>query len=284
MQSLSEIRQLLESHSLSPRHALGQNFLIDHNLIRKLVDAAGVGAGDVVLEVGPGTGALTEELLARGCCVVAVEIDRGLAGLLGERFEAASGKSHAGAGQGAGTLTLINTDALAGKRTLAPDVAQAIGGRPFKLVANLPYAAATPIISTILLDHPRCAGLYVTIQKEVAERILARPGTKDYGPLSIVAQLMGEPRMIATLPLECFWPRPKVTSAMVGLVRRESIAVDDPRRFADFCQKLFEQRRKQLGAVLGRNRPFPQGIDPAARAEALSIQQLIELFRSQPES
>ena len=263
---------MLDSHSLAPRHSLGQNFLIDHNLIRKLVDAAGVSSADTILEVGPGTGALTEELLSRGAQVIAAELDQGLAGLLREHF------------QGQPRFSLIEGDALETKRSLAPAITQSLAGRGFKLVANLPYAAATPIISNLLLDYPSCTGLYVTIQREVADRLMASPGSKDYGAHSVIAHVTSTQKLIATLPLECFWPRPKVTSAMIGLERRAAPLVDNPHAFADFVQKLFEQRRKQLGAVLGRNHPFPQGVDPNARAESLSIAQLIELFAVRAEA
>jgi 16S rRNA (adenine1518-N6/adenine1519-N6)-dimethyltransferase len=275
MQSLTQIRELLESRGLAPRHALGQNFLIDHNLIKKLVDAAHVSPNDTVLEVGPGTGTLTEELLARGATVIAGELDKGLASLLRDRFADEP------------RFTLVEGDALETKRALNPAITDLLGDRPFKLVANLPYAAATPVMSTLLLNHPRCSGLYVTIQREVADRLTAKAGTKEYGPLSIIAQLTATPRLIATLPLECFWPRPKVTSAMIAIERRPGEPATpnpqsaiEPQPFADFVQSLFEKRRKQLGAILGRAFPFPQGIPPTARAESLAIPQLIDLFKA----
>jgi 16S rRNA (adenine1518-N6/adenine1519-N6)-dimethyltransferase len=269
MQTLSDIRRILESRGLAPRKSLGQNFLIDHNLIRKLVDAAAVGPGDSVLEVGPGTGALTEELLERGCRVVAAELDRGLSEHLREHFAARGSQ-----------FTLVEGDCLADKRTLAPEVLTALGAGPFKLVSNLPYGAATPVMSILLTDHPRCAGLFVTIQREVADRLLAGPGSKDYGTLGILAQVAAEVQLIARLPPECFWPRPEVTSAMVSLVRRPVPLVEGVRGFADFCQRLFEKRRKQLGAVLGRDRVWPEGIGPTDRAESLTIGQLIALYRA----
>jgi 16S rRNA (adenine1518-N6/adenine1519-N6)-dimethyltransferase len=299
MQPLSQIRQLLAQHNLSPRHALGQNFLIDHNLIKKLVDAAHVAPNDLILEVGPGTGALTEELLSRHAQVIAAELDPGLATLLRDHFKdyispnPQPGSAVAAATpipnpQSHPTFTLLEGDALHNKRALSPQITAALS-RPFKLISNLPYAAATPIISTLLLDHPLCTGLYITIQREVADRILAKPSTKDYGPLSIIAQLTSHPKLIATLPLECFWPRPKVTSAMISLERRpptDPLLAALPQSsilhaFADFTQQLFTKRRKQLGAILGRQCPFPMDISPTARAESLSISQLIALYNSQ---
>ncbi len=269
MQTLSDIKAILEKRGLSPRKAFGQNFLLDHNLIRKLVDSAALQPGDTVLEVGPGTGALTEELLARGCRVVAAEIDRGLAAHLREHFAPFADR-----------FTLVEGDCLADKRTLAPAILDALGPGPFRLVSNLPYGAATPVMSVLLINHPACVGQFVTIQREVADRLLAKPGSKDYGTLSVIAQVAAEVRLIATLPPECFWPRPDVTSAMVSLTRRPEPLAPDVRALAAFVQGLFEKRRKQLGAILGRERAWPAGIQPTDRAEALTVDQLIALHQS----
>lgn len=265
MQTLAQIKSLLEARGLSPRHQFGQNFLTDHNLIRKLVDAASLSPLDTVLEIGPGTGTMTEELLARGVRVVAAEIDRGLAALLRERFAADS------------RFTLVEGDCLASKHALAPALLDALGPGPFKLVSNLPYAAATPVMLTLLADTPACQGQFVTIQLEVAQRLAAPSGSRDFGTISVIAQAVASVKLIAKLPGECFWPRPDVTSAMVSLTPLEAPFTAHPRRLADFVQTLFEKRRKQLGAVLGREREWPAGISPNDRAEALSIPQLIAL-------
>ncbi|MFM9994586.1 MAG: 16S rRNA (adenine(1518)-N(6)/adenine(1519)-N(6))-dimethyltransferase RsmA [Phycisphaerales bacterium] len=270
MQTATQIKELLASRGLSPRKSLGQNFLIDHNLIRRLVEASGVGAGDVVLEVGPGTGTLTEELLARGCAVVACELDHGLAALLRERLAA-----HAAAGR----FTLVEGDCLASKRALSPDVVAALGGRAFRLVANLPYGAASPLMLALLCEHPACGSMHVTIQREVADRLLAAPGTEHYGTLGVVAQAVAGVTRVAALPPECFWPRPEVTSAMVSIARRAAPLTDDTRRLAEFCTRVFGARRKQLGTILGRKTPLPPGIGPGQRAEDLNVEQLIALSR-----
>lgn len=282
MQTLTEIKHLLESRGLRPKKSLGQNFLVDQNLIRKLVDCSGVGAGSLVLEVGPGTGTLTEELLARGCEVVACELDDELARLLAERIPALIGPGDAH------RFTLVHGDCLDGKRALSPLLTQALRGRPFALVANLPYAAATPLMSTILVDHPECPTLAVTIQREVAERLGASPGGKDYGALAVLAQSLAHVRPLATLPRECFWPRPDVTSAMVLLSRRAEPLVADPGALSAFLRDLFAHRRKQIGAVLGKGMdwqtvaaaPGCGEIIPTLRAEQLSVPQVVALGRA----
>lgn len=308
-QSLTSIKDLLAARGLAPKKSLGQNFLVDHNLIRKLVDVSGIQEGEIALEIGPGTGVLTDELLARNIRVIACELDNGLHILLQDRLapQIASGQ-----------LTLVHGDCLDGKRALNPDLrkllsetpspmgARAGGGSaiaesasfspianvkvsavpspPFRLIANLPYGAATPLITNLLLDYPNCSGQFVTVQKEVADRLGAAPDTADYGPLSVIAAATAHVEKIAKLPPECFWPRPDVTSAMIGIRRRPDPLTPRAHDLADFIQALFEQRRKQLGGVLREKfsvrDPFayPEGVSPKSRAENLSPQQLLALM------
>lgn len=287
MQSLSDIKRLLAERALSPKKSLGQNFLVDHNLIRKLVDAVGVTPGDLVLEVGPGTGTLTEELLARGARVIACELDDGLAAMLADR---AAANDFPGGG-GGDRLRVVHDDCISGPgKTLSPAVAAALrewgatdpSGPAFSLIANLPYGAGTPLVVTLLLHWPQCRRMGVTIQKEVADRLAAPPGSRDYGLVSVVAQSLAEVRKIASLPPECFWPRPDVTSAMVTLTRRPQPRSADPIALAEFCKRLFASRRKQLGSILGRTLAFPEGIDPAQRPEELSVEQIERLRLATP--
>ncbi|MBU6412284.1 MAG: ribosomal RNA small subunit methyltransferase A [Planctomycetes bacterium] len=272
-QTLTEIRRILEERGLKPKHALGQNFLIDQNLVRKLVDDAGVGAGDVVLEIGPGTGTLTDELVARGCVVIACELDANLAAHLRERFA------------GAGNFTLIEGDCLARKKELEPRVIEAIGGRGFSLVANLPYGAGTPVMMNLMTGFPACRGMWVTIQKEVGDRMLARPetGGGDMGPLAVVAQLLGTPALVAKLGPECFWPRPEIDSVMLRWVRDDSLGIQRPREFVEFVTELFSQRRKQLGGALKRlsidAARASEVVDPTMRAEQLTVKQFADLWK-----
>lgn len=277
VQTLSEIKSLLAQRGLTPKKSLGQNFLHDHNLIKKLVDAAGVGAGDVVLEVGPGTGALTVELLARGCHVVACELDDQLAGLLSETMPGVA--SSAG-----GSFALVHGDCLESKREMSREVKAALAGRAFTLVANLPYGAATPLMLSLLTRHPECRGLFVTVQREVADRLLAHVGEEAYGTISVVVAACAAGERVAKLPPECFWPRPEIDSAMVGLRRLAVPLTADLVGLADFTQRVFGQRRKQLGSVLGRTLTqsprWPGGILPSVRAESLSPAAIVGLFEA----
>lgn len=278
MQTLAEMKALLAAHGLAPKKRFGQNFLVDQNLLTKLVDAAGVGAGDVVLEVGPGTGTLTEALLERGAKVVACELDRDLCVILRERFKDAPG------------FVLVEGDCLAGKRAVSPDVLGALGDGSYKLVANLPYAAATPLLFALMLDHADCTLCAVTVQREVAERFLAEPGTKAYGPLSVARALTGTGERVAELGPACFWPRPEVDSAM-AVWTRSGGGVDAPgeaRKACDLAQTLFTQRRKHVRAAVKSLRKslkmenldpdaLPAGIAGETRVEALNPEDFVRL-------
>ncbi|MEM1330855.1 MAG: 16S rRNA (adenine(1518)-N(6)/adenine(1519)-N(6))-dimethyltransferase RsmA [Planctomycetota bacterium] len=279
MQSLAQIRELLDSAGLRPNKSLGQNFLVDHNLLAKLVDRAEVGDGDTVLEIGPGTGTLTEELLARDCRVIACELDRGLAALLRDRFRAQAEQ---------GVFALVEGDCLAGKRAVNPELLAAVRDRSFALVANLPYGAGTPLMLALMADHPSCGSMAVTVQQEVSDRLCARPGSKDYGVLAIVAALSGTPERIATLPPACFWPRPKVTSAMAMWTRRADGPSPQTLRGAAECARvLFTQRRKTLGAAwkslkVSCDLPRLEGADSTTRVESLPPQAFIALSDAVP--
>ncbi len=241
-QTLRTIRSLLEQAGLKPKHRFGQHFLIDLNLMRKMVRVAELCPDDVVLDVGAGTGSLTEMLLETGCRVIANELDRDLCALLEQRFG-----NHE-------RLTLIAGDCLASKHRLNPQLAEALASHEpgptgvRKLVANLPYSIATPLIMELLYFEPPVERMVFTIQKEVGQRLLARAGSAEYGPVSVVAQSLAQMRTVATLPASVFWPRPKVDSVMIDLRRKPAgqIPVADPRSFGAFVQKGFLHRRKVL--------------------------------------
>ncbi|MFI4882526.1 MAG: 16S rRNA (adenine(1518)-N(6)/adenine(1519)-N(6))-dimethyltransferase RsmA [Phycisphaerales bacterium JB064] len=267
MQTLAEIKALLEARGLRPKRSLGQNFLADHNLILKLVRACKVGPGDRVLEVGPGTGTLTEALLDTGAHVLSCELDDALADLLRERLG------------GHDTFRLVHGDCLHTKRSLNEEVAEWLGSGPFKLVANLPYGCATPLMSTLLLHYPACSIMGVTIQKELGDRLLAQPGGREYGPLSVIAQAVCEVEKLAHLPPACFWPRPQVDSSMLVLRRRET-PLCDPVVLSKVCEALFRQRRKRIAQplkeLIGGAAP-PEGVSPDMRAEEVSLEAFARL-------
>jgi 16S rRNA (adenine1518-N6/adenine1519-N6)-dimethyltransferase len=265
-QTLTQIKALLAEQGLRPKHKFGQNFLHDHNQLRKIMAAARIQPGDCVLEVGPGTGALTEQLLDAGADVVAVEIDRDLEPILRQRL--------------AQRITLHIGSALAGKHELSPEVLALLADRPFKLIANLPYNIASPLLANLAIDVPAMAMAVVMVQREVADRLTAEPGGKDYGPLGIIIQAMCAVQKVATLAPGCFWPPPKVGSAVVKLTRRPTPLTEDPQALADLLHRLFSKRRKQLGSILGRGAALPIGIDPAQRPEQLTLAQLEALART----
>jgi 16S rRNA (adenine1518-N6/adenine1519-N6)-dimethyltransferase len=272
-QTLSEIRALLAAAGLAPQYRFGQNFLVDLNLMRKLVAAADLEPGDVVFEVGPGTGSLTEMLLDAGVRVVAVEIDRGFQALLRERLGELA------------RFTLVQGDALASKHRVNPLVLSVLrenapaSGGAYKLVANLPYQIATPLLVDLLLTSLPFERLTCTIQKEVAERLIGEPRTDVYGPVSVLVQLLAEITPHALLPPTAFWPRPEVQSVMLTLRPRPAaeVCIADLPAFAAFVQRGFQQRRKMLRRLfrgwgeLALLAVFQQaGVSPNARPEELS--------------
>ncbi len=273
-QSKHEIQAMLAAANTSPRHRFGQNFMIDQNLVRLVADAGEVNAGELVIEVGPGTGTLTEELLSRGADVLAVEIDRDLAGMLREKFANEP------------RFRLIEGDALAGKHALNMELAAAVAasaGRPVKLVANLPYNIASPLVIELL--RAGVATLAFTVQKEVADRLKAAPGSDIYGMLSIMAQLLADVEVLRTLPPQAFWPAPTIESALVRLRRRDRLGQDSA-AFGVFAQKLFSARRKTLRKGLTQMGLDAQkllaicSIDPQSRPESLSAEATLALYRA----
>jgi len=276
-QTKHEIQAILARAGSEPRHRFGQNFMIDQNLVRLVADAGNVAPGDVVIEVGPGTGTLTEELLSRGGEVVAVEIDRDLAAALRERF---ASNPH---------FKLIQGDALAGKHGINEELRNHLAAvsrtaRPVKLVANLPYNIASPLVIDLLIEG---VGLLAfTVQKEVADRLRAAAGTDAYGPLTAMAQLLARVEVLRTLPPQAFWPAPKIDSALVRMTRDDRLG-PDARDVSRFVHQLFSFRRKTLRRALAQAGHdnvetlfAAQQIDPKCRPEVLSPQQLLSLFRA----
>ncbi len=278
-QTKTEIQALLGSVDTEPRHRFGQNFMIDQNLVRLIAASGEIAAAEVVIEVGPGTGTLTEELLATPAAkVVAVEIDRNLAGLLRERF---------GDNQ---RFELIEGDALSGKHELNGELlsvinAAATSAMRVKLVANLPYNIASPLVIDLLLAGVDL--LAFTVQKEVADRLRAAEGSDAYGPLSVMARLLSKVEILRTLPPQAFWPAPKIESALVRMVRQDQLG-DQARAFNRFVQKIFSARRKTLRKSMSiAGWPAEQmlqdtGLDGKKRPEEFSPLELHRLFKMLP--
>ncbi len=275
-QSKTQIQALLAQANTEPRHRFGQNFMIDANIVRAIADAGDVKSDDVIIEVGPGTGTLTEELLPRAGRVIAVEIDRDLSQMLLQRF-AENPK-----------FELIEGDALDGKHALNPTLVEVIRvakgmpeRRPVKLVANLPYNIASPLVIELLIEG--IDQLVFTVQKEVADRLKGQAGTNDFGPLTVVAQMLAKVEVMRTLPASIFWPPPKIDSALVRMHRVDQLG-DEARGFSKFVSALFSFRRKTLGKALSM---MDVEIDPAflagkekLRAEDFTPQAIWELYRA----
>jgi 16S rRNA (adenine1518-N6/adenine1519-N6)-dimethyltransferase len=264
VQTKREIQALLEQIGRRPVHRLGQNFMIDGNLLRLVAAAGEIAADDLVVEVGPGTGSLTEELLSAGCKVVAVEIDHHLAELLRVRLGDRP------------NFVLIEGDALEAKHALNPQLLAAIAGwKSVKLVANLPYQIASPLVIELLIAGATL--LAVTVQKEVGQRMAAAAGTEEYGPLSVMAQLLSDVEILRTLPPQAFWPMPRIESALVRMRRNDRLG-NQAGPFGRFLHSVFAYRRKTLRKALAQA-GYSAECDPTIRAEQLSPEQWLNLFK-----
>ena len=274
----ADIRRIADQAGIHPTKRLGQNFVIDPGTVRRIVRLAGVEPGQSVLEVGPGLGSLTLGLLEAGCLVTADEIDSGLARRLpqtvSERMPEALDR-----------LTVINRDAL----TLTPQLADDAGrSADLTLVANLPYNVATPIILTLLARFANLSRFLVMVQKEVADRLTAGPGSKVYGAPSLKLAWYGRATQAGRIGRHVFWPAPNVDSALVSFVRDEEghIGEDERTRIRVFAliDAAFGQRRKTLHAAL-KGLVSPEafkaaGIDPSRRGETMTIAEFAVLERA----
>jgi 16S rRNA (adenine1518-N6/adenine1519-N6)-dimethyltransferase len=269
----ADIRRIAAEAGISPTKKLGQNFVIDPGTVRKIVRESGIGSDDLVLEVGPGLGSLTLGILEVGAHLTAVEIDPPLAARLPSTVSEYNR-------DGANRLNIVNQDALLLQDTNLP---AEYGTTDFTLVANLPYNVATPILLTLLERFPHLTRFLVMVQKEVADRLVASPGTKIYGTPSAKLAWYGTAKRAGTIGRNVFWPAPNVDSALVLFIRDKAEARDMNSRASvfDLIDAAFQQRRKTLHAAL-RQRVGDQayalsGIDPTRRGETLGIDEFMRL-------
>jgi len=244
MQTKRQIQQLLSSAGIEPNKRLGQHFLIDLNLMRLLLDSAALRKNDVVLEVGCGTGSLTQELAERAGMVLAVEYDRTLAKIARRQLS------------GFKNVMIFNIDVLKNKNTITDSITEAMtlakdkyNGRVL-LVSNLPYNVASSVMMNLVTGPVKANGMYVTVQREVAERMAAGPGSKDYGILSIFLSVSGQVKIMRVLKTSVFWPQPQVESAMISFVRDEEKLgqIHDIEIFKDVVNLFMGHHRKMLKA------------------------------------
>ena len=280
--------EIIRKYGFGLKKKYGQNFLIDANILRKIVSSAGITDRDFVIEIGPGIGALTQYLAESAGRVVAVEIDRKLIPILEETLSEYD------------NVTVLNEDIL--KVDIAGLAGENNNGQTFKVVANLPYYITTPIIMGLFESHAPISDMTVMVQKEVAERMQAGPGSKDYGTLSLAVQYYSRPEIVMNVPPSCFMPRPGVGSAVIRLARLRDRPVEagDERMLFSIIRAAFNQRRKTLANALanapgltgegGRTLPLTReevhdvldkmGLSRTIRGEALNLEQFAEFSRN----
>ena len=268
---------VLQKYHFNFQKKFGQNFLIDTTVLDRIISSAEITKEDCVLEIGPGIGTMTQYLAERAGSVVAVEIDKALIPILEETL------------QDYDNVTVINDDIL--KVDINRLVEEKNGGRPIKVVANLPYYITTPIIMGLFESRVPLKSITIMVQKEVADRMQVGPGTKDYGALSLAVQYYAKPEIVAIVPPNCFIPRPNVASAVIRLTCHEKkpVEVKNEKGMFALIRASFNQRRKTLVNGLGNaGRPgitkesaaaalAQMGLSPTVRGEALTLEQFARL-------
>lgn len=269
--------EVLQKYNFAFQKRFGQNFLIDTHVLEKIIASAEITKDDFVLEIGPGIGTMTQYLAEAAGKVVAVEIDRNLLPILQETLADYD------------NVKVIHADVLS--LDLEKLVQEENGGRPIKVVANLPYYITTPIIMALFEQHVPLANVTVMVQKEVAARMKSGPGSKDYGALSLAVQYYAEPYIVANVPCNCFMPRPNVDSAVIRLTRYEEppVQVKDEKMLFKIIRASFNQRRKTLQNGLNNSSELnftkdqiaaaiaEAGFSPSVRGEALTLEQFAKL-------
>lgn len=268
---------ILQKYRFVFQKKYGQNFLVDTHVLEKIMDAAEITKEDCVVEIGPGIGTMTQYLAERAGAVVAVEIDRKLMPILEETLAAYD------------NVTVLNEDII--KVDLNHIVEEKNHGKPIKVVANLPYYITTPIIMSLFENHVPLKSVTVMVQKEVAERMQAGPGTKNYGALSLAVQYYARPEVVANVPPNCFIPRPNVGSAVIRLTRYEEypVTVRDENFLFALIRASFNQRRKTLANSLANAQSLSltreqvaaalekMQLSSTVRGEALTLEQFAAL-------
>ena len=268
---------ILQKYNFSFQKKFGQNFLIDTHVLDKIIRAADINKEDMVLEIGPGIGTMTQFLAEAAGKVAAVEIDKNLIPILNDTLA------------GYENVRIINDDVL--KLDIRGLIAEENVGKPVKVVANLPYYITTPIIMGLFEEHVPVESITVMVQKEVADRMQTGPGNKDYGALSLAVQYYAKPYIVANVPPNCFMPRPKVGSAVIRLTchERPPVAVEDERLMFDIIRASFNQRRKTLANGLNNSDKiaFPKevimdaieqlGKGASVRGESLTLEEFARL-------
>jgi 16S rRNA (adenine1518-N6/adenine1519-N6)-dimethyltransferase len=288
-QTLTFLSKTLERAGLQPKTKYGQNFLVDLNLLKILIDGAELSPQDIVLEIGTGLGSLTKTMATKAGAIVTVEVDRDLQALATKELKPFP------------NVRLLSCDALRNKNHLRPEVLDSvkeglrrIEGSKFKLVANLPYNVATPILSNLLTETPLVERMVVTIQKELGERIIAKPSCKDYSALSVWMQAQCDCEILRVLPPTVFWPQPKVDSAIIRLIpnAQKRARIVDLEFFHTRLRAMFFHRRKFLRSEVFTTMKDlitkPQvdeileslNLAPNLRADNLTVEQMIDLIEA----
>lgn len=280
--SPATVRYIIDKYQFHFQKTLGQNFLVDGNIINKIIEGARVTKDDTVLEIGAGIGTLTRALAEKAGKVIVIEIDRQLEPILNETLSGLDNiEIHWG------NALKVNWDKLIKEKT-GGEFGE--GGKPYKITANLPYYITTPLVMFALESHFNVSEIVVMIQKEVAERLTAKPGTKDYGALTLAIQYYTQPSLVTSVPKTVFIPQPEVESAVVSLdvMAEPPVAVKDEKTFFEVVKAAFGQRRKTILNNLGRivegldkaeiNRFLSDmGIDPGRRGETLKIEEFARI-------
>lgn len=278
LSSARTVKELLARHGLRARHGLGQNFLVDQRALDRIVDAVDPQPGALVLEIGPGLGVLTRAVAERGARVLAVEIDPGMVSVLGETLT------------GLDQVEVVHGDVM--EADLPGLLSARLGpGERARVAANLPYYITSPVLFRLLEHDLPLSRIVVMVQREVAVRMVANPGGKDYGALSVAVQFYTRPSLVTTVSRGAFWPPPEVDSAVVAMEVYEQPPVDAPRRdLFRVVKAAFGQRRKTLLNALSAGLDLPKdrlepalreaGVDPGRRGETLSLPEFAAVARA----